>query len=323
MNFWHKINPFAKFAKNEEYDVVGIGHAIVDVMCFVNDQKIEDLRLQKGVMTLVSEHHSQEIYEHIGPTMEMSGGSAANTMVGVASLGGKSAYLGKIRHDSFGKIFTHDIRAAGVHFITYPAEKGHATARSIILVTPDAHRTMATYLGISAEFNRKDLDPQLIAQGKVTYLEGYLYDSAESKQAFITAAQIARAAGRKVALTLSDPFCVTRHLAEFQNLVHHHIDILFANEAEAMALTAAASFDEAVKALRGVCELTALTRSEKGSVVMDAAQLIEIPAKKIEKLVDSTGAGDLYAAGFLTNWARGKSLAEMGQLGSADRKSVV
>lgn len=330
MTFWRKLNPWGQgqvfsqaFSRHEEFDVVGLGHAIVDVVSFVDDSLIAQLNLPKGVMSLIDEHRSREIYAKIGSAMEISGGSAANTVVGVASLGGKSAYLGKIREDDFGKIFVHDIRAADVHFVTYPALSGSATARSIILVTPDAHRTMATYLGISAEFSSADIDAKLISQGKVTYLEGYLYDSPAAKQAYITAAEIARAAGRKVALTLSDPFCVNRHLKEFQALVRHHTDILFANEAEAMAITETHSFDQAVAALRGVCDLVAITRSEKGSVVLAADQTVEIAAIPVENVIDTTGAGDLYAAGFLFGWARGKNLREMGRLGSIAAAHII
>ena len=313
MAFWRN---FLSSASRDEFDVVGIGNAIVDVVSFVDDAKISELRLEKGVMTLVDDHRSQEIYESIGTAMEISGGSAANTVVGVASLGGTAAYIGKIREDAFGKIFSHDIRAAGVHYVTAPASTGKPTACSIILVTQDAHRTMATNLGISVEFSREDLSQKLIAQGKVTYLEGYLFDHPSAKAAFITAAEMAHKAGRKVALTLSDPFCVNRHKAEFQNLVRHHTDILFANEAEVLALTETRQFSDAVAALRGMCDYVAITRSEKGSVILHQDQTIDIAAVKLDKVIDTTGAGDLYAAGVLFGLTHGRTIAEMGHLGS-------
>jgi len=253
----------------------------------------------------------------------MSGGSAANTLAGVASFGGRSAYIGRVRDDVLGAVFAHDLQELGVHFTSPPATEGDPTGRCMIVVTADAERTMNTYLGASSALGPEDLDVDLIGRAKVTFLEGYLFDRPDAKEAYRVASEAAHAAGRKVALTLSDSFCVERHKADFRKLVDSGVDILFANEEEITSLFDAASFDEAVETVRGACEIAALTRSEKGSVVVTADQTIEVAAHPVAQVVDSTGAGDLYAAGFLYGWSQDMDLADCGRLGSMAAAAVI
>lgn len=304
-------------------DVVGIGNAIVDVIAHADDAFLARQGLAKGTMTLVDERRAESLYAEMGPGIESSGGSAGNTMAGLASLGGRGAYVGKVRDDQLGTVFRHDITAMGVRFSTPAATSGPSTARCLVLVTPDAQRTMNTYLGACVGLGPEDIDEAEIAAAHVTYLEGYLFDPPHAKEAFRKAARAAHAAGRKVALTLSDPFCVERHRAEFRELVQHHVDLLFANEAEILSLFETDSFAEAARQVRGMCEVAALTRSEKGSVVVAAHETHEIPAMKPEKLVDTTGAGDLYASGFLYGFTRGRDLAVCGRLGSLCAAEVI
>lgn len=304
-------------------DVVGIGNAIVDVIAHADDAFLARQGLAKGTMTLVDERRAESLYGEMGPGIESSGGSAGNTMAGLASLGGRGAYVGKVRDDQLGAVFRHDITAMGVRFSTPAATSGPSTARCLVLVTPDAQRTMNTYLGACVGLGPEDIDEAEIAAAHVTYLEGYLFDPPHAKEAFRKAARAAHAAGRKVALTLSDPFCVERHRAEFRELVQHHVDLLFANEAEILSLFETDSFAEAARQVRGMCEVAALTRSEKGSVVVAAHETHEIPAMKPEKLVDTTGAGDLYASGFLYGFTRGRDLAVCGRLGSLCAAEVI
>lgn len=304
-------------------DVVGIGNAIVDVIAHADDAFLARQGLVKGTMTLIDEQRAEALYAEMGPGIESSGGSAGNTMAGLASLGGRGAYVGKVRDDQLGAVFRHDITAIGVRFSTPAATSGPSTARCLILVTPDAQRTMNTYLGASVALGPEDIDEAEIAAAQVTYLEGYLFDPPHAKEAFRKAARAAHAAGRKVALTLSDPFCVERHRAEFRELLQNHVDLLFANEAEILSLFETESFAEAARQVRGMCEVAALTRSEKGSVVVAAHETHEIPAAKPEKLVDTTGAGDLYASGFLYGFTRGRDLAVCGRLGSLCAAEVI
>ncbi|MBX6367750.1 MAG: adenosine kinase [Rhodospirillales bacterium] len=304
-------------------DVVGIGNAIVDVIAHADDAFLARQGLVKGTMTLIDERRAEALYAEMGPGIESSGGSAGNTMAGLASLGGRGAYVGKVRDDQLGAVFRHDITAIGVRFSTPAATSGPSTARCLILVTPDAQRTMNTYLGASVALGPEDIDEAEIAAAQVTYLEGYLFDPPHAKEAFRKAARAAHAAGRKVALTLSDPFCVERHRAEFRELLQNHVDLLFANEAEILSLFETESFAEAARQVRGMCEVAALTRSEKGSVVVAAHETHEIPAAKPEKLVDTTGAGDLYASGFLYGFTRGRDLAVCGRLGSLCAAEVI
>ena len=296
------------------YDVVGIGNAIVDVIAHADDAFLEAEGLPKGTMTLIDTDRAQALYAKMAPGIEASGGSAANTMAGIASLGGKGAFFGKVRDDQLGEVFRHDIRAIGVDFDSAPATEGPPTARCLILVTPDAQRTMNTYLGACVDLGPEDVDPDIVAAAQVTYLEGYLWDPPRAKEAFVKAATIAHGAGRKVSLSLSDPFCVGRHRDEFRELVDGHVDILFANEEEIKSLYETDSFDASLQAVRGKYEIAALTRSEKGSVIVSGDEIHVIDAAPVDKVVDTTGAGDLYAAGFLFGLTHGYGLARAGRI---------
>ena len=304
-------------------DVVGIGNAIVDVLAHCDDAFIARMGLNKSAMTLIDTDRATSLYDAMGPAVEISGGSGANTTVGVASLGGKAAFIGKVGNDQLGGIFRHDIQAAGVQFDIAPATSGTPTARSMILVTPDAERTMNTYLGACQELTPADVDPHLIQRAKVTYMEGYLWDPPLAKQAFLKAARIAHDAGQEVSLTLSDAFCVGRYLTEFQDLVKNHVDILFANTAEIMALWQTQDWDEAVRLTREHCDLAALTRSEKGSVIVTADEVHQIPAWPVDQVVDLTGAGDLYASGFLYGYTHGRDFAACGRIASLAAGEVI
>jgi sugar/nucleoside kinase (ribokinase family) len=297
-------------------DVVGIGNAIVDVLANADDGLLIKQGLTKGAMTLVDAARAEALYAVMGSAVEVSGGSAANTIAGLASLGGRGGFIGKIGRDQLGGIFRHDIRANGVTFETPSAKSATPTARCLIFVTPDAQRTMNTYLGACIELGPEDVDAGLIARAKVTYLEGYLWDPPAAKAAFLKAAKIAHDAGRKVALSLSDAFCVERHRAEFRKLVHDHVDILFANEAEIRSLWQVDGFDGALQATRGHCEVVALTRSARGSVILVGEEVHVVDAQPIARLVDTTGAGDLYAAGFLYGYTGGRDPYECGRIGA-------
>jgi sugar/nucleoside kinase (ribokinase family) len=274
-------------------------------------------------MTLIDADRASSLYRKMGPAIEASGGSAANTAAGVASLGGRAAFIGKVAEDQFGGVFRHDIRAAGVAYDTPQETKGPPTARSLIFVTPDAQRTMQTYLGACLNLTPADVDPDTIKGSKVVYLEGYLWDPPQAKEAFLQAARIAHGADRKVALTLSDSFCVERHRASFRDLVENHIDILIANEAEICSLWEVDSFDAALQATRGKCEVAALTRSEKGAVIFADGDVHVVDAAKVEKLVDTTGAGDLFAAGFLHGYTAGYNLFDAGRIGAIAAAEVI
>jgi sugar/nucleoside kinase (ribokinase family) len=306
-----------------ELDVVGIGNALVDVLSQADEDEVTRQGLVKGTMHLVDEARARTLYEAMGPGVEMSGGSAANTVVGVASFGGRAHYVGKVRDDQLGEVFGHDLRATGVGYDTPRATSGPPTGRCLILVTPDAQRTMSTFLGASVRLGSADVDPRLIARGRILYLEGYLFDPPEAQEAFRAAAAIAHEAGRKVALTLSDPFCVERHRAAFLDLVEHHVDILFANELEICALYQVRDFDAALPHVRGHCELAALTRSAKGSVLINGSRMHVVRAHPVEAVVDTTGAGDLYASGVLYGLAQGLDLPTCGRLGSLAAAEVI
>jgi sugar/nucleoside kinase (ribokinase family) len=303
--------------------VIGIGNALVDVLSQAEESLVARQGLVKGTMHLVDEERARALYEAMGPGVEISGGSAANTVVGVASFGGRAHYVGKVRNDQLGDVFGHDLRATGVGYDTPRATSGPPTGRCLILVTPDAQRTMSTFLGASVRLGPADVDRGLVARGKILYLEGYLFDPPEAQEAFRAAAAIAHAAGRKVALTLSDPFCVERHRAAFLDLVEHHVDILFANELEICALYQVPDFDAAVPHVRGHCELAALTRSAKGSVLVSGERLHAVPAHPVKTVVDTTGAGDLYAAGVLYGLSQGLDLPTCGRLGSLAAAEVI
>ncbi|HEX5600868.1 MAG TPA: adenosine kinase [Hyphomicrobiaceae bacterium] len=309
---------------NCQFDVVGIGNAIVDIIGQCDDDFLARHNAPKGHMRLIDFDTATRLYADMGPAIEISGGSVANTMVGIASLGGRAAFIGKVAQDEFGRIFAHDIRSAGVHFETAPSSSGLPTARSLILVTPDGERTMNTYLGVSPYLNRGEVDPEVIRAAGIVFLEGYLFDRPEAKDAFRQAAEIAAAAGRKVALSLSDKFCVDRHREEFLALVRNNIDILIANESEITALYQVEMFDDAVPLAQADTQLAVLTRSAKGSVICAHGQEpIQIQAQRVDNVVDVTGAGDLYAAGFLHGLAAGLSLEVAGRLGSLAAAEVI
>lgn len=306
-----------------QYDVVAIGNAIVDVLSKTQDEFLGMHSINKGTMTLIEADQAESLYAKMGPGMEMSGGSAANTIAAIASFGGKAGYIGKIANDQLGSVFRHDIRAMGVTFDTPALDSGAPTARCLILITPDAQRTMCTYLGACVWISPTDLDEEMIRNSKVTYLEGYLFDRTRAKQAFKHAGEVAKAAGRKTALTLSDPFCVERHRDEFRELVKSNVNILFANEAEILSLYRTKKFEEAVFHVRQECEIAALTRSEKGSVIVTQNDIIEVPAAPVQQVVDTTGAGDLYAAGFLYGYTNGMSMAKCGELGALAAAEII
>ncbi|HRN88980.1 adenosine kinase [Hyphomicrobium sp.] len=307
-----------------KYDVVAIGNAIVDIIGRCEDSFLDKHAAPKGHMRLVDTATIDTIYADMGPGVEISGGSAANTAAGIASLGGRGAFIGKVSDDEFGRIFRHDIRAAGVAFETPAAENSAlATSRSLILVTPDGQRTMNTYLGISTDFTQSDVDPAVIEASRIVYLEGYLFDREEAKGAFREALAIAKKAGRQVALTLSDSFCVDRHRAEFLALIRAGIDIVFANENEILSLYETTSFDEAVRHVSRDTRLAVLTRSELGSLVVSEGTPIQIAPDPVAKVVDTTGAGDLYAAGFLFGLARSDDFSAAGRFGSFAAAEII
>lgn len=305
------------------YDVVGIGNAIVDVLAHANDTFLEDHGLFKGTMTLADAEQSEALYQAMGPGIEMSGGSAANTIAALASLGATCAFIGKTRDDQLGRIFTHDIESLGVHFPCPPSSEGPPTGRCLVLVTPDAQRTMQTCLGANTSLTPADIDPDTIVAARVTYLEGYLWDQPPAKEAFIRAARLAHDAGGLVALSLSDPFCVDRHRADFANLVEHHVDVVFANEDEIMSLYQVHAFDEAVARIRDHCQIAALTRSEKGSVIVSDHTIETVAASPVDRVVDTTGAGDGFAAGFLFGLTRGLRLETCARLGSVVAAEII
>lgn len=305
------------------YDVLTIGNALVDVLAHADDADIERLDLVKGAMTLIDPARADVLYDAMGPGIESSGGSAANSAAVLAALGGTGAYIGKVCDDQLGTVFRHDIRALGVQFDTPANVSGPSTGRCLVFVTPDAQRTMQTYLGAATTLTPQDIDLETVAAAKVTYLEGYLWDPPSAKEAFVVAARAAAAAGREVSLTLSDPFCVGRHRDSFRDLVSNHVDILFANEDEIVSLYEANSFEEAAKRVRVDCQIAVLTRSEKGSMVVSGDSVVEVEAAPVAAVKDTTGAGDAYAAGFLFGHARGFDLARCARIGGIAAAEVI
>ncbi|MDP1582727.1 MAG: adenosine kinase [Bradyrhizobium sp.] len=307
-----------------KYDVLGIGNAIFDVLVQTDEGFLARHGMTKGGMALIDEARALAIYNDMGPATEMSGGSAANTIVGIANLGARAAYVGKVRDDQIGRLYTHDIRAAGVAFETKPASGGPATGCSYILVTPDGERTMNTWLGAAQDLTPDDIDKAQIAASAFTYLEGYLWDPKSAKEAFVKAATIAHGAGRQVALTLSDSFCVDRYRDEFLDLMRKGtVDLIFANEAELHSLYQTSDFDTALTQLRKDTKLAVVTRSEKGCVVASKDGVVAVPAFPIEKMVDTTGAGDLFAAGFLFGLVRNAGFENAGRLGALAAAEVI
>jgi len=306
------------------FDVLGIGNAIVDVIARTDDDFLVRHEMRKGAMSLIVEEQAEHIYEAMGPAVEISGGSAANTIAGVASFGARAAFVGKVKDDTLGRVFTHDIRAAGVAFDTPPAQGGASTARSYILVTPDGERTMNTFLGAAQNLGPGDVDSAAIAAAEIVYLEGYLWDPQNAKDAFLQAAAIAHDAKRRVALTLSDAFCVDRWRDEFVELIRSGtVDILFANEAELRSLYQTADFDTGLAALRKDARLAVVTRSEKGCVVATREKVENVPAFPVARVADTTGAGDLFAAGFLFGLARRQSHVTAARLGALAAAEVI
>ena len=312
-----------RFSKTCSLDVVGIGNAIVDVLVQTDDAFLTQHSLQKGGMALIDEQQAEALYTASGPGLETSGGSVANTMVGIAQLGGRAGFIGRVKDDQLGGIFSHDIRAVGARFDTPAATTGATTARCLIYVTPDAERTMCTFLGASTQLEPDDLDLSMVSDTKVLYLEGYLWDSPAAKRAFIAAAEACRAANGQVALSLSDGFCVDRHRDSFLDLVNGHVDVLFANEVEIKSLYQTDDFDAALESVRGSCSVIAITRGSQGSVVMSGDQRWDIGIVGLGELIDTTGAGDLYAGGFLHGYTHDLPLEVCGKIGSICAGQVV
>jgi sugar/nucleoside kinase (ribokinase family) len=305
------------------YDVAAIGNAIVDVIAQCDDAFLEREGLVKGSMALIDPARAASLYDVMAAAIEASGGSAANTAAGIASFGGKVAFIGKVADDQLGGVFRHDMKAIGCDFTTPPLAEGPATAQCLINVTPDAQRTMSTYLGACVELNPADVDPAIIQAAQFSYLEGYLFDPPEARKAFAKAAELSHAAGRKISMTLSDGFMVDRHRAGLLAFIESQCDIVFANADEVCSLFETTDFDAAVQALASRVEIAAVTRSEKGSVIASGGALHEISAYPVEKVVDTTGAGDQYAAGFLYGLAQGRPLPVCGQLGSLAAAEVI
>ena len=300
-----------------QFDVLCIGNAIVDIIARCDEAFLVDNSIVKGAMNLIDAERAELLYARMGPAIEASGGSAGNTAAGLASFGAKAAYIGRVADDHLGQVYAHDIRAQGVAFDSTPLAGGAPTARSMIFVTPDGERSMNTYLGAAVELGPEDVEKDKAEAAKITYFEGYLWDPPRAKEAIRLAASHAHAAGREVAMTLSDPFCVDRYRGEFLELMRSGtVDIVFANESELKSLYETASFETALEAIRADCRLAAVTRSEKGSVAVRGAETVEVMALTVDEVVDTTGAGDLYAAGFLAGYTAGRDLAACGALGS-------
>lgn len=305
------------------YDVVGIGNAIVDVLAKVGDGFLSERNLPKGGMSLVEAKEAGKIYADIIPEREVSGGSAANTVAGLASLGAATAFIGKVHDDELGQDFSRDIGAAGIDFFTEPLTQGPSTGRSIVLVTPDAERSMFTYLGASEKLSEEDIDENIIKAGKIIYLEGYLWDKEEAKKAMVKACELAHKHNHKVAFSLSDKSVVKRHRQEFLNLVKDYVDILFGNEEEIKTLFAENDFYKTLEMLKPDVEIAAITRSAKGSVVVNGRTITFVEAEKVDDVVDSTGAGDLYAAGFLYGIINERSLGTCAMIGSIAAAEII
>ncbi len=310
-------------ARGAEFDVVGIGNALVDVIAHAPDTFVDEHGLVKGAMDLVDTDRAVQLYEALGSAVEMSGGSAANTMCGIASFGGRAAYIGKVTNDDLGQVFGHDLLAVGVQFRPGGHVNDVPTGRCIIVVTPDAERTMNTFLGASSLLGIDDVDDDTIAAGKLLYMEGYLFDRDEAKSAFRHAAGVAHEAGGMVSLTLSDSFCVDRHRDDFRELVSDEVDLLFGNDAELISLYETDTFDEAIAELRLHCQFAAITTGADGSVIITGDDVIRVRAQPVRRVVDTTGAGDLYAAGFLHGVTTGQPLPECGRLGSIAASEVI
>ena len=306
-----------------DIDVVGVGNAIVDIIARCDEKTLTDLDLPKGHMQLISSEDADRLYDAMGPAVEISGGSAANTCAGIGAFGGKTGFIGVVNEDQFGKVFAHDLNAIGVKFDTAFTTGDTPTARCLVFVTPDGERTMNTYLGSCVELGPEDLNEDLIQQAKVTYLEGYLFDPPRAKEAFFKASEIAEKAGQRVALSLSDGFCVDRHRDDFLKFIKKHVDILFANEDEIKALYQTDDFASAADQIRHDVELAALTQGAKGSMILHGNATMAAPSIPVDAVVDTTGAGDLYAAGFLYGFTQGKVLDICGSLGAVAASEII
>ena len=305
------------------YDVAAIGNAIVDVIAPATDAFLAENSLTKGAMMLVDPDQSAALYVKMSAGVETSGGSAGNTIAGVASFGGKAAFLGKVADDQLGKVYAQDMRAMGAWFENAPLIGGPATAVSMINVTPDGQRTMCTYLGASTQFTDADVDIAVCEGSKIVYLEGYLFDAEPARRAFAKAAALAHGSGRKIALTLSDSFVVERHRGGLLGFIETQVDLLFANESELLALFETDNFETACEALRTRCDLAAVTRGDKGSVILSQGERLSVAAEPVQKVVDTTGAGDQYAAGFMFGLSRGRPLQQCGKLASLAAAEVI
>ena len=307
----------------QQFDLLGIGNAVVDVLYETDEEFIKNNQLEKGIMTLIDEEKAEKFYSSLKQGIEVSGGSVANTTVGFASLSGKPAFIGKVKDDKLGKTFSQSLTSAGVLFKTEPIINGPGTARSFIFVTPDAHRTMNTYIGACSLLSPKDIDDQIIKNSKIIFLEGYVWEENLAKESLVKAAEIARKANNKVALTLSDPFCVKKHRSEFEELIKKHIDILFANEFEAKELCQTQDMEESAKEISNMTEIAVVTRSEKGAKIYNAKETIEIKAKVFNAVKDTTGAGDLFAAGFLYGLSKKFSILKSGNIAAITAGEII
>lgn len=303
--------------------IVCIGNAIVDVIARAEDSFLAEHALTKGAMQLIDAEEAERLYAAMGPGREVSGGSGANTAAGIAALGGDVRFFGRVADDQLGEVFAHDIRAAGVAYDTPPAKDGLPTARCLILVTPDAERTMNTFLGASSDLGETDVDYDAVGRAGIAYLEGYLWDCDAAKAAMTKARDVVRQAGGRAAFTLSDAFCVERHRADFRDLAAGGVDVLFANEAELKSLYETGDFAAALDAQNGKCEIAIVTRSEKGAVVLHGGEAIEVPAVHVAEIVDTTGAGDLFAAGFLAGLTEGREMADCARLGAVAAAEII
>lgn len=307
-----------------QFDVLTVGNAIVDIIARCDDQFLAENSIIKGAMNLIDADRAELLYSRMGPAVEASGGSAGNTAAGVAGIGGRAAYFGKVADDQLGSIFQHDIRAQGVHYATKPQGTNPPTARSMIFVTPDGERSMNTYLGACVEFGPGDVEPAVVAESAVTYFEGYLWDPPRAKEAILECARIAHENGREVSMTLSDPFCVDRYRSEFLDLMRSGtVDIVFANRQEVLSLYETDDFELALKSIAADCKLAAVTLSEEGAIILRGEERVKIDAYKVDDLVDTTGAGDLFAAGFLYGYTQGRSLSDCGKLGCLSAAIVI
>ena len=307
----------------QQFDLLGIGNAVVDVLYETDEEFIKNNQLEKGIMTLIDEEKAEKFYSSLKQGIEVSGGSVANTTVGFASLSGKPAFIGKVKDDKLGKTFSQSLTSAGVLFKTEPIINGPGTARSFIFVTPDAHRTMNTYIGACSLLSPKDIDDQIIKNSKIIFLEGYVWEENLAKESLVKAAEIARKANNKVALTLSDPFCVKKYRSEFEELIKKHVDILFANEIEAKELCQTQDLEESAKEISNMTEIAVVTRSEKGAKIYNAKETIEIKAKVFNAVKDTTGAGDLFAAGFLYGLSKKFSILKSGNIAAITAGEII